>query len=101
MTARGNCPFDRTIRDAFIRPGLDSARWGNHSNYAAINIVPTNPPVKSIYTTPFRRFTIRLDGFASVHVGADLGQMITKPLRFTGNELAINYSTSAGGSLRM
>jgi len=101
MTARGNGPFDRTFREAFIRPGLDLARWGNRSNYAALNIVPTGPTEMSIYTTPFRRFTLRLDCFASVHVGADIGELVTKPLTFTGKELVINYSTSAGGSMRV
>ncbi|NLC57278.1 MAG: hypothetical protein GX774_10610 [Armatimonadetes bacterium] len=99
MTARGDGPFDRTFREAFIRPGLDPARWGNRSNYAALNVVPTGPTEMSIYTTPFRRFVLRTDGFASVHAGADAGEMVTLPLRFTGKELTVNYSTSAGGSL--
>ena len=101
MTARGAGPFDRTFREAFIRPGLDPARWGNRSNYAALNIVPTSPTEMSLYTTPFRRFVMRLDGFASVHAGADVGEMQTHPLRFSGQKLVINYSTSAGGSLRV
>ena len=69
MTARGDGPYDRTFREAFIRPGLDPARWGNRSNYAALNVVPTGPAEMSIYTTPFRRFVLRTDGFASVHAG--------------------------------
>lgn len=101
MTARGANPFDRTFREAFIRPGLDPNRWGNRSNYAALNVVPTGPNEMSIYTTPFRRFTLRTDGFASVHVGADVGEMITRTLSFNGKELVINYSTSAGGSVRV
>jgi len=101
MTARGNAPYDRTFREAFIRPGLDPARWGNRSNYAALNVVPTGPTEISLYTTPFRRFVLRTDGFASVHVGADVGEMVTRPLRFSGGELTLNYSTSAGGSLRV
>jgi hypothetical protein len=101
MTARGDHPFDRTFREAFIRPGLDPARWGNRSNYAALNVVPTSPTEMSIYATPFRRFVLRTDGFASVHAGADLGEMVTQPLRFSGRELMVNYSTSAGGSLRV
>jgi hypothetical protein len=101
MTTRGDRPYDRTFREAFIRPGLDPDRWGNRSNYAALNIVPTSPTEMSIYTTPFRRFTLRTDGFASVHVGADVGELVTHPLRFKGRELVINYSTSAGGSVRL
>ena len=47
------------------------------------------------------RFVMRTDGFASVHVGADSGEMVTRPLRFAGKELVINYSTSAGGSVQV
>jgi hypothetical protein len=101
MTARGDGPYDRTFREAFIRPGLDPARWGNRSNYAALNVVPTGPTEMSIYTTPFRRFTLRTDGFASVHAGADPGETVTRPLRFSGRDLNVNYSTSAGGILRV
>ena len=101
MTARGDGPYDRTFREAFIRPGLDLNRWGNRSNYAALNVVPTSPTEMSIYTTPFRRFTLRTDGFASVHSGADIGEMLTHPLRFDGRSLELNYSTSGGGSLRV
>jgi hypothetical protein len=101
MTARGDSPYDRTFREAFIRPGLDPNRWGNRSNYAALNVVPTSPTEISIYTTPFRRFTLRTDGFASVHAGADAGEMVTHPFRFDGRSLVVNYSTSAGGSLKV
>ena len=101
MTARQNSPYDRTVREAFIRPGLDPERWGNRSNYAALNVVPTSPTEMSIYTTPFRRFTLRTDGFASVHAGADPGTFETKLFRFVGDELSINYATSAAGSLRI
>jgi hypothetical protein len=100
MTARGPGAYDRTFREVFIRPGLDPNRWGNRSNYAALNVVPTSATEMSIYTTPFRRFTLRLDGFASVRAGADPGELITHPLRFQGQALSVNYSTSAGGQLR-
>jgi hypothetical protein len=100
MTARGGSPYDRTFREAFIRPGLDPARWGNRSNYAALNIVQTGAEEMSVYVTPFRRFTMRLDGFASVHAGADPGELVTHPLKFSGNRLLINYSTSAGGAVQ-
>lgn len=101
MTARGDHPFDRTFRSAFIRPGLDPARWGNRSNYAALNVVPTGSAEMSIYATPFRRFVLRTDGFASVHADADAGEMVTWPLQFSGGTLKLNYATSAGGSVRV
>ena len=102
MMARGNASYDRTFREAFIRPGLDPERWGNRSNYAALDVVPTSPTEMSIYHVGSGdRFVLRTDGFASVQVGADIGEIVTQPLRFTGKELVINYSTSAGGSVRV
>jgi hypothetical protein len=101
MTVRGEGSFDRTFREAFIRPGLDPARWGNRSNYAALNVLPTGPNEMSIYTTPFRRFTLRTDGFASAHGGADPGELLTKAFTFEGTELSLNFSTSAGGSVKL
>ncbi len=102
MTARGNAPYDRTFREAFIRPGLDPARWGNRSNYAALNVVPTSPTEMSIYHVGSGdRYVLRTDGFASVHAGAEVGELVTRPLRFTGKELVLNNSTSAGGSVRV
>lgn len=101
MTARGDQPFDRTFRQAFLRPGLDPNRWGNRSNYAAWHIVQTGPEEMSIYVTPFRRFTLRLDGFASLHADAAPGRMTTKPFTMTGDELHLNASTSAGGFVRI
>lgn len=101
MSARGPARFDRTFREAWIRPGLDPNRWGNRSNYAAWNIVQTSETEMSLYTTPFRRFVMRLDGIASLHAGFDPGEMITKPIQFSGSHLELNYSTSAGGNIRI
>ena len=45
--------------------------------------------------------TLRLDGFASVHAPYAGGQMLSKPLTFSGRGLEINYSTSAAGYIRV
>ena len=44
---------------------------------------------------------MRLDGFASVNAPFAGGELVTKPLVFSGKELEINYSTSAGGQVRV
>lgn len=48
-----------------------------------------------------RRYTIRLDGFVSVTAPLEGGEMLTKPFRFTGNRLSLNFATSAAGSLHV
>ena len=42
MSSRGGNTYDRTFKEAFIRPGLDPASWGNRSNYAAWHVLPTS-----------------------------------------------------------
>ena len=100
MTSRGGNKYDRTFLEAFVRPGLDPSKWGNRSNYAALNVVPTAPHEMSVYVRE-RRYVLRTDGFVSVHAGHNVGQLLTKPIKFSGRELEINYSTSAAGDVRV
>ena len=102
MTARGNSPYARPFKEAFIRPGLDGDRWGNRANYVALNVVPTSPTQMSIYHNHSGvRFVLRTDGFASVNAPSAGGEMRTKPLIFAGAALLLNSSTSAAGSIRV
>ena len=80
MTSRGGTRYDRTFQQAFIRPGLDPKKWGNRSNYAALNVVPTGPQEMSLYVRE-RRYVLRTDGFASLHANAERGELTTKPFR--------------------
>ncbi|TVQ19974.1 MAG: hypothetical protein EA382_15750 [Spirochaetaceae bacterium] len=95
----GESTYERPFTDAFIRPGMDPARWGNRSNYVAHNVVPTGPTELSIYHKSGHRYTLRTDGFVSVHAGVAPGELTTVPVVFDGNELVVNASTSAAGSL--
>lgn len=46
-----------------------------------------------------RRYSIRLDGFVSLHAGGKAGGLTTKKLKFSGNALTLNFATSAAGSI--
>jgi hypothetical protein len=46
-----------------------------------------------------RRYTIGVDGFASLHAKHKTGDLITKCLVYTGNKLTINFSTTVAGSV--
>ncbi len=101
-TRAGSESYERLFTEAFIRPGLDPARWGNRSNYAALNVVPTGEGEMSIYhAVSGHRYTLRTDGFISVNAGSGAGELLTKPLSFQGNDLVLNCSTSAAGSIRV
>jgi hypothetical protein len=115
MSSRDGRAFHRW-REAFIRPGLNSEKWQNRSNYVWLGIVETEsatpgaPRDLSLYVNEgyyeggscsIRRYTLRIDGFVSVQAPMRGGELITKPLTFKGRELIVNYSTSAAGSLRV
>jgi len=101
MTTRaGSSQYDRLFTEAFIRPGPDPERWENRANYVAQNVVPTGPMEMSIYhSRSGHRYTLRTDGFVSLRAGAERGEMVTKPFRFSGDTLLLNLSTSAAGEL--
>ena len=48
------------------------------------------------------RAVLRLDGFVSVDASySGKGEIITKPIKFTGDILEVNANTGAGGSIRV
>jgi hypothetical protein len=109
MTSRGGDVYDRTFMEAFVSPGIGNENWTSRTNYPALNVVQTGPAEMSVYvnqnygqpTAHLRRYSMRLDGFASVHADYDGGEMITKPLTFKGGTLLLNCATSAAGGIRV
>lgn len=97
----GKSHYERLFTEAFIRPGLDPERWASRGNYAALNVVPTGAAEMSVYHESGHRSTLRTDGFISIRAGAAKGELVTHNVIFDGNELILNYSTSAAGSLRV
>jgi hypothetical protein len=102
MTMRaGATKYDRLFPEAFIRPGLDPSTWTNRANYVALSVVPTGPDEMSIYHRNGHRYVLRTDGFVSATAGAKTGELLTKPIVFTGGRLTLNYSTTARGGIRV
>ena len=116
MTSRDGLTFHRW-GEAFIRPGpARKDAWVYGDNFIFWGMVPTKshlegaPDEISLYATEgywqgnatsFRRYTLRMDGFVSAQAPFKGGQLLTKPLKFDGSQLAINFSTSAVGSIRV
>lgn len=114
MSSRDGLNWHRWL-EAFIRPGLQKERWWQRNNMTAWGIlvtksdIPGMPDELSIYSSEayctdnnrLRRYTLRIDGFVSINAPYTGGEMVTKPLIFDGDELIINYSTSAAGSIRV
>ncbi|QDU46034.1 hypothetical protein Mal52_45310 [Symmachiella dynata] len=109
ITTRGGDQYSRTFPEGFVRPGIGLENWVSRTNYPALNVVQTGDDTMSFYvnqnygqpTAHMRRYEIRLDGFASVRAPYTGGEMITKPLIFTGNQLDLNFATSAAGGIRI
>ncbi|MCC6507718.1 MAG: hypothetical protein IT423_01320 [Pirellulaceae bacterium] len=123
MTTRGGNVYDRSFMSCFIRPGIGARNWVSRTNYPALGILQTSPTEMSIYanqdnaqpTAHLHRYSLRLDGFASVHAGYDGGTLLTKLFTFDESErsnqlaaatttplhLRLNFSTSAVGSIRV
>ena len=116
MTSRDGVTFHRW-GEAFIRPGPSREdTWVYGDNFIFWGMVQTKSDVEgapdeiSLYATEgywegtftsFRRYTLRMDGFVSAQAPLCGGQLVTKPLKFDGSQLAINFSTSAAGSIRV
>jgi len=82
--------------EGLIRPGPDPGNWASRAGLTALGIVPTGPAEMSIYkqahyaqpTTHLVRYVWRTDGFASANAGYNGGEMLTRPLLFSG----VNWS---------
>lgn len=114
MSSRDGRTFDRW-NEAFLRPGLRTRHnWSYGDNYVAWHVVETesvdddSPRELSLYATEsyftgrmsrLRRYTLRIDGFISVHAPIEGGEMVTRPFVFEGDRLVLNVSTSAAGSV--
>ncbi|MFO1022237.1 MAG: hypothetical protein U0903_16325, partial [Planctomycetales bacterium] len=116
MASRDGVRFKRW-NEAFMRPGIErEGTWNYGQQYIAWSPVETKsalegaPPELSIYATEsywtgnsseLRRYTLRLDGFVSAYGPRTGGELITKPVVFQGNELRLNFSSSAAGDVRV
>jgi len=109
MTSRFGNIYDRTFMEGFIRPGIGLQNWVSRSNYPALNVVQTGEAQMSLYvqhdyaqpTAHLRRYSLRLDGFASIYAPYEGGSITTKPFTFTGKKLLLNFATSAPGFIKV
>ncbi len=109
MSSRDGITFERW-EDGFVRPIAEPEVWTDRNNYVAWGMIPTNPDEISLYWTEhyrhdgmrIRRGTLRTDGFVSLHSGAtQVGEVLTRAMIFSGDQLEINYATSAIGTIRI
>ena len=116
IASRDGVNFSRW-NEAFLRPGIERpGAWHYGHQYIAWHLVetasdlPGAPNELSLYAgesywtgqgSAVRRYTLRLDGFVSVNAPMEGGELITRPLTFSGSRLSLNFATSAAGALRV
>lgn len=116
MSSRDGTQFKRW-NEAFLRPGPErTGTWHYGAHYLAWGVVenqsslPGAPNELSFYATEncwhgqgsdLRRYTLRLDGFVSASAGWNGGSLLTKAITFQGDELELNFATSAAGHVRI
>lgn len=116
MAGRDGVTFKRW-NEAFLRPGPErEGTWHYGHQYLAWGMVETRgslegaPDELSLYATEsywtgksslLRRYSLRLDGFVSVKAPLSGGEILTKPLTFSGKELTLNFASSAAGEVRV
>ena len=117
MTSRDGNTF-HVWPEAFVRPGPQRpGTWFYCDHYQNWGLVETEsslpgaPRELSIYFTEntanttdtgyIRRYSLRLDGFVSVSAPMRGGEFVTKPIRFAGDKMMMNFSTSVAGGIRV
>jgi hypothetical protein len=116
MASRDGVKFKR-FSEAFLRPGSERpGSWNYGQQYLAWHLVETKsalegaPSELSLYasesywtgdSSALRRYTLRLDGFVSASAPMAGGELVTRPLTFTGKRLLVNFASSAAGDLRV
>lgn len=105
MASRDGQDF-RMWDEPFIPTSASRGRDGNRSNYIAYGLVklPADDDTYTLYASEsrgarLRRFTIRVDGFVKVAAPPEGGELLTKPLRFDGSSLVVNYETGNEGQI--
>lgn len=116
MASRDGVQFQRW-NEAFLPPGIErEGTWNYGQQYIAWHPVETKsalpgaPNELSLYATEsywtgnssaLRRYTLRLDGFVSIEAPLTGGELVTRPLTFTGKQLTLNFASSAAGGLQV
>jgi len=103
--------------EAFMTPGPEGEyNWVYGDCFPAVGMIETPSPLPdapnelSLYApdnhwgmkpAQWRRYTLRIDGFASYHATYKPCKLVLKPFRFEGRELTVNFKTSAAGSIKI
>ncbi len=115
MTSQDGLKFNRRD-EAFMTPGVENRNnWWYGNCYTVHGLVETEaeeegaPKEISFYmgenyrikNVNFRRYTLRQDGFFSWKAPYRGAEVLTKPIVIGGEEMLLNFATSAAGGIRV
>lgn len=116
IASRDGVHFKRWA-ESFLSPGIERPGTWNYGNqFVAWHVVETHSPLPgapnelSLYAienywadqgSVLRRYTLRLDGFVSAWAPMAGGELITRPIRFSGDTLILNFASSIAGGIRV
>lgn len=105
MSSRGNNIYNRFFLNAFFKPEYPIESWVSRTNYPVRGIVPAGEYQMAFYiqknyaqdTAYIQRYLLRLDGFSRLSAKYTEGIITTVPIIFKGDNLFLNFATSAVG----
>jgi hypothetical protein len=116
IASRDGVRFKRW-EESFLSPGPERPGTWNYGNqFVAWHVVETPsalagaPNELSLYAiesywsdrgSVLRRYALRLDGFVSAWAPMAGGELITRPVRFAGDTLMLNFSSSIAGGIQV
>jgi hypothetical protein len=115
MTSSDGLTFNRRD-EAFMTPGAEnSSNWWYGNCYTVYGLAETEadeegaPNEISFYmgenyrikNVNFRRYTVRQDGFFSWQAPYRGAEVLTKPIKISGEEMRLNFATSAAGGIKV
>lgn len=111
MSSRDGVRFQR-YAGPVIPQDAPKDRDHNRSNYMVWGMVtlPHSPNEISVYATEnyyestpgrVRRFTYRVDGFVALRAANEVGHVLSRPIRYSGELLQLNYRVQSGGHLKV
>lgn len=109
MTSRGGNKYDRYFPEAYLKPGIDPQDWVGRNNMISLGLVQIDENTLGFYrcrhyassNSFLNLHTLRTDGFARLRAGRPKGKVLTKLFTAEGEQLFLNFATSAVGTVRI
>ena len=108
--SRDGVSWKRPDRRPYLRAGPDERNWVDRNPIVGQGLVQTGSNELSLYYSELfrspesciRRAALRTDGFVSLDGPyGGWGEVTSRPVRFSGRRLELNYRTTGGGSIRV